>query len=213
VVNYNTTFYQYSDENNFVFDPRGFNTIIKGEASTFLKKNDKRLLLNTIVKEIDYSNTGVKVTNKDGSCIQADYAICTFSLGVLQNEVIKFKPEFPAWKQRGIETFQMATYTKIFMQFLPDQVFWNTNTQFFLYADPQERGYYPVFQSLDSPGFLPGSEILFVTVVQDESYKVEAQDDETTKQEVLAVLRKMYGPENVPMPTAFMYPRWSLEPW
>ena len=107
----------------------------------------------------------------------------------------------------------MGTYTKIFMQFPPDQVFWNTSTQFFLYADPVERGYYPIFQSLDGPGFLPGSGILFVTVVSSQSYVVEAQDDETTKEQVLAVLRDMYGPTNVPMPTAFMYPRWSLEPW
>lgn len=107
----------------------------------------------------------------------------------------------------------MGTYTKIFMQWPSHQVFWDTNTQFFLYADPVERGYYPVFQSLDGPGFLPGSGILFVTVVQDQSYTVEAQDDATTKAQVLAVLRSMYGDDKVPEPEAFYYPRWSLEPW
>lgn len=113
----------------------------------------------------------------------------------------------------GIETFSMGTYTKIFLQFPPDQVFWNTSYQFFLYADPDERGYYPVFQTLDTPGFLPGSGIIFVTVVQEQSYVVEAQDDETTKAQVLEVLRNMYGAANVPDPIAFLYPRWSLEPW
>ncbi|KAL8952186.1 MAG: hypothetical protein Q9222_001885 [Ikaeria aurantiellina] len=107
----------------------------------------------------------------------------------------------------------MGTYTKIFLQFPPDKVFWNTSYQFFLYADPDERGYYPVFQSLDGDGFLPGSGIIFVTVVQSQSYVVEAQDDETTKAEVLAVLRDMFGNDTVPDPIAFMYPRWSLEPW
>ncbi|MCJ1371145.1 hypothetical protein MMC20_002360 [Loxospora ochrophaea] len=213
IVNYNTTFYQYSEANNYVFDPRGFNTFIKGEASTFLKPNDTRLLLNTVVTNVSYSDKGVTVYNDDGSCIDADYAICTFSLGVLQNDAVTFDPPFPFWKREGIETFSMGTYTKIFMQFPPDQVFWNTSTQFFLYADPDERGYYPVFQSLDGPGFLPGSGILFVTVVSAQSYVVEAQDDDTTKAQVLAVLRDMYGAENVPEPTAFFYPRWSLEPW
>ena len=107
----------------------------------------------------------------------------------------------------------MATYTKIFLQFPPDKVFWNTSYQFFLYADPIERGYYPLWQSLDAPGFLPGSGIIFVTVVQDQSYAVENQDDATTKAQVLSVLRNMFGAENVPEPIAFMYPRWSLEPW
>lgn len=134
-------------------------------------------------------------------------------LGVLQNDVVAFSPPLPSWKQLGIETFAMGTYTKIFLQFPPEEVFWNTSYQFFLYADPDERGYYPVFQSLDGEGFLPGSGILFVTVVQEQSYRVESQTDEQTKAEVMAVLRSMFGAENVPEPTAFMYPRWSLEPW
>ena len=134
-------------------------------------------------------------------------------LGVLQNDEVTFTPKLPQWKQEGIETFAMGTYTKIFLQFPPGQIFWNQSYQFFLYADPHERGYYPVFQTLDGPGFLPGSGIIFVTVVQTQSYVVEAQDDETTKGQVLAVLRSMFGEANVPEPIAFMYPRWSLEPW
>ncbi|KAL9029669.1 MAG: hypothetical protein Q9196_002111 [Gyalolechia fulgens] len=213
IVNYNSTFYQYSDENNFVFDDRGFNAFITGEASTFLTRNDSRLSLNTVVSNIAYNSTGVTIGNEDGSCIQADYAICTFSLGVLQSDAIKFEPDLPDWKQLGIETFTMGTYTKIFLQFPPNQVFWNTSYQFLLYADPHERGYYPVFQSLDGEGFLPGSGIIFVTVVHTQSYVVEAQDAETTKAEVLDVLRSMFGADKVPEPIAFMYPRWSLEPW
>ncbi len=215
VVNYNTTFYQYSQENNYVFDPRGFNTFLRGQASTFLQNgtSDPRLKLNTIVTNITYSDSGVTVHNSDNSCLTASYAICTFSLGVLQNDVVTFSPPLPPWKTKAISTFSMGTYTKIFLQFPADQVFWNTSTQFFLYADPLQRGWYPVFQSLDAEGFLPGSGILFCTVVQDLSYKVEAQDDEVTKEEILAVLRRMFGAENVPMPIAFMYPRWSTEPW
>lgn len=105
----------------------------------------------------------------------------------------------------------MTTYTKIFFQF--PKIFWPQDTQYFLYADPLERGYYPIFQSLDAPGFLPGSAILFVTVVAEQSYRVEAQDDTTTKTQILAVLRNMFGEANVPEPTAFMYPRWSRVPW
>lgn len=218
VINYNTTFYQYSEANNYVFDERGFNTIIKGEASEFMNctkdyncSADSRLMLNTVVKNITYSNTGVTVHNIDGSCVAADYAICTFSVGVLQNEAVAFHPALPAWKQRSIAAFQMGTYTKIFLQFPPDQVFWDQDTQFLLYADPVERGYYPVWQSLDGPGFLKGSGILFATVVYDQSYVVEAQSEEKTKQQVMAVLKSMFG--KVPEPTAFMLPKWSLEPW
>ena len=196
-----------------MYDTRGFNAFIKGEASTFLSENDNRLLLNTHVTDITHNDTGVTIHNHDGTCITADHAVVTFSLGVLQNNAVAFHPSLPSWKQQGIETFQMGTYTKIFLQFPADAIFWDQNTQFFLYASPLERGYYPVFQSLSSPLFLPDSGILFVTVVDAQSYRVEAQDDATTQAQVMQVLYQMFGRENVPDPIAFMYPRWSLEPW
>ena len=187
----------------------------------YLKQNDPRLLLNKHITNIAHDNNGVTVYNSDGSCIQADYAITTFSLGVLQNATantpnptfVKFTPKLPDWKRVALQTMQMATYTKIFLQFPPDKVFWDTNTQFFLYADPTTRGYYPLFQSLDGPGFLPGSGILFCTVVQDQAATVAHQSDEETKQQLLAVLRNMYGANKVPQPIDFLMPRWAQIEW
>ena len=137
--------------------------------------------------------------------------VCTASLGVLQQDVITFTPSLPRWKKIPLNQFQMGTYTKIFFQF--PRAFWPTDTQFFLYADPVVRGYYPVWQSLDHPDFLPGSGIIFVTVVYDESYRVEAQSAEQTKREAMDVLQKMFPNATIPEPIDFMYPRWSLEPW
>jgi polyamine oxidase len=211
--NYNRSFHRFSNANNYVFDSRGYNAIIQGEASTFLKPDDGRLLLNTNVTEIDYSSPdSVTITMSDGSCITASYAICTFSLGVLQNSVVDFVPPFPHWKQEGIEGMQMGTFTKIFLQFPPDKQFWDTDTQFFLYADPVERGRYPVWQSVSLPGFLENSGILVLMIVQSQSYRIESQPDEITQAEVMAVLRSMFG-NDIPDPIDFMYPRWTQEPW
>jgi polyamine oxidase len=133
VINYNTAFYQYSAENNYVLGLPWLNAIIKGQASTFLSctlgpnydcSGDARLLLNTVVKEIAHNNTDVTITNRDGSYITASYAILNVSLGVLQNEVITFSPSLPDWKRSAIAKFQMATYTKDFLQFPPDKLFW-----------------------------------------------------------------------------------------
>ncbi|KAF2119673.1 flavin-containing amine oxidoreductase-domain containing protein [Lophiotrema nucula] len=211
ITGYNLTFYQYSEENNFVIDQRGFSAWLKGVASTFLQPNDTRLLFNTVITDVAYSSDGVTVTMDDGSCVEADYAVCTFSLGVLQNDVVTFEPELPQWKQDGIATFQMGTYTKIFYQF--NETFWDPDTQFFLYASPTQRGYYPVWQSLSTEGFLPDSNIIFATMVGRDSYRIEAQDDEITKQEGLEVLRQMFPDVDIPEPIDFYYPRWSLEPW
>lgn len=116
MVNYNTTFYQWDDANNYVWDQRGFNTIIKGEASEYLNctedydcSGDDRLMLNTNVVKVGYGDDGVTVTTEDGGCVEAEYAIMTFSLGVLQNEVVDFEPELPEWKTRSFYTFEMGT--------------------------------------------------------------------------------------------------------
>ncbi|KAG6115909.1 hypothetical protein E4U13_002261 [Claviceps humidiphila] len=207
----NLTFHQFGDENNLVIDPRGYRHIIEQEAKTFLRPNDPRLLLKTSITNITYSDTGVTVHNSDGSCVSAAYAICTFSLGVLQSQTIGFEPPLPEWKRTAISKFSMGTYTKLFMQF--NHTFWPADTQYFLYASPTKRGYFPVWQSLSADGFLPGSNIIFATVVDDESYRLEQQTDEQTKAEMLAVLRQMFPDVAVPEPTAFMYPRWTKKPW
>ncbi|CZR54829.1 related to amine oxidase [Phialocephala subalpina] len=221
VINFNDSFYQFSEDNNLCTDPRGFNYWLKQEASTFLTHNDPRLLLSTNVTSIDYSaKDTVTINTSSGTCIEASYAIVTFSLGVLQNDVVSFNPPLPAWKQSGIDGMQMGTYTKIFFQFPPDsdgKFFWekgaNPDTQFFLYADHYERGYYPVWQSLSAPGFYPGSGIIFVTVTAAQAYRAENQDDTTVKNEALDVLRSMFGKDNVPGPIDFVYPRWTKTPW
>lgn len=201
------SFNLFSDENNLVIDPRGYRHIVAEEAKTFLKDNDKRVLLNTHVTNVSYTKDGVTVHNKDGSCVEAAYAICTFSVGVLQNDDVTFEPELPDWKRTAIQKFGMGTYTKIFYQF--NETFWPEDTQYFLYADPTTRGYYPVWQSLSTEGFMPGSNIIFATVVTEESYRIEQQTDEQTMKEGLEVLRKMFPNVTVPEPTAFMYPRWT----
>ncbi|KAI3392858.1 hypothetical protein diail_5033 [Diaporthe ilicicola] len=209
VAGSNLTFNQFSDENNFVTDQDGFNKFVIGEANEFLTASDTRLLLERVVTGVTYSETGVTVQLDEDECIEAEHAICTFSLGVLQNEVVEFDPALPTWKKEAIESFQMGTYTKIFFQF--NETFWDPDTQFFLYADPDERGRFPVWQSLSTPGFMPGSNIIFATVVGTQSYEVEQQSDEETKADALEVLRAMFPDKEIPEPIAFTYPRWSQE--
>lgn len=218
----NASYYQWSEANNYVFDQRGFNAFLKGLASTFLRPGDPRLQLNTIVANVTYTSSGVTVQTANNTCIRATHAITTFSLGVLQAAIasppaapVSFSPAFPAWKNAAIASFDMGIYTKIFLQFDLNHTtqFWDPATQFFLYASPTTRGYYPIWQSLASDGFLPDSGILFVTVVDDQSRRVERQTDAQTRADVMAVLREMFGAANVPDPVAFMYPRWGQTEW
>ncbi|KAG6858940.1 hypothetical protein C0995_012770 [Termitomyces sp. Mi166 len=113
----------FSDDNYLSIDQRGYKTFLQQEAKSFLKP--KQLRLNTLVKSVEWSASGVKAVFDDGSSISADYAICTFSLGVLKNDDVKFKPDFPDFKAEAIASMTMGTYTKIFLQF-PNKFWFDT---------------------------------------------------------------------------------------
>ncbi|KJY02323.1 hypothetical protein TI39_contig66g00008 [Zymoseptoria brevis] len=91
----NFTYGLFGDEEPFIVDSRGYNTIVSGEAFTFLQPNDPRLLLNTIVTNISHSDSGVTSHNADGTCISAAYTINTFSLGVLKYDSVSYTPALP----------------------------------------------------------------------------------------------------------------------
>ncbi|KAI9033831.1 amine oxidase [Phycomyces nitens] len=199
-----------SDGDLFVTDPRGFKHIFLEEANLFLKKDDSRVKLNTLVTKVEYNKRGVTI-HTDNETFKADYAISTFSIGVLQNHDVEWSPALPAWKLEGIYGFHMATYTKIFLNF-PHQ-FWD-DEQFSVYADPDRRGYYAAWQNLNAPGFLPkgtDTNIFFVTVTQEQSYTVESMEDSEVQAEIMEVLKKMYG-NDIPEPTEIFIPRWHSNP-
>ena len=74
-------------------DQRGFKTLIQQEAAEFLTV--KQRLLKATVRRVAHSQDGVNVTLANGTTLSADYALCTFSLGVLQNDDVQFHPPLP----------------------------------------------------------------------------------------------------------------------
>ncbi|EJT96963.1 amine oxidase [Dacryopinax primogenitus] len=206
--NHYHTYHGFSDEEYLIHDPRGFVAIATEPYFSLPAERRGRLLLGEPVRELHYSDQGVEAV-LDGKRVRAEYAICTFSVGVLQSKAVTFHPPLPRWKSDAIDGFSMSTYTKIFLQF--SSKFW-AESEFQLYASPR-RGYYAQFQSLDVPGFLEGSRILFTTLTDEESVRVEGMRDEEVKQEVLEVLREMYGAENVSECTAFYFHRWHANPY
>ncbi|KAI8085104.1 uncharacterized protein BX664DRAFT_300835 [Halteromyces radiatus] len=209
-ANYNGNFGHNLEGDRMNIDQRGFKYIFLQEANRVFKKNDDRLKLNTKVKTIEYNKDGVTIhTDKD--TIIADYAISTFSVGVLQHRDVEWKPEMPDWKMEGIFGFHLTTYTKIFMNF-PKQ-FWADN-EFTLYAHPTSRGLYSVWQNMNAKGYFPQQtkdNVFMVTVTQDNAHRVEAMTDDQVKDELMDVLRKMYG-DDIPEPTDFVFPRWYSNP-
>ncbi|KAJ7584862.1 amine oxidase [Mycena floridula] len=179
------------------------------EAEDFLGSD--QVMLGSTVREIRYSSDGVKVVLTNNKTISGNYALCTFSLGVLQNDDVKFHLTLPVCKQEAIESMigvTMATYTKIFVGF--PKKFW-FDTEMGIYAD-SERGIYPVWQSLDHTSSIPNSGILFVTVTGDYSVRIETMSDSQVQAEVMDVLRDMFPHVAIPAPIDFYFAQWHSNP-
>ena len=105
-------------------------------------------MLSTTVKTITYSGESVSVTLTDGKILKADYALVSFSLGVLQNDDVTWEPKLPPWKEEAVQSMSMVsdflplpavrpsrsakgTYTKIFMQF-PKKFWFDTEVRLLL---------------------------------------------------------------------------------
>ncbi|KAJ3526927.1 hypothetical protein NM688_g8196 [Phlebia brevispora] len=204
--NNNSTFTGFSEDNLLSVDQRGFKTILHSEAEAFL--SPEQLRFNSTVSRIRYSANGVEVALDDGRELTADYAICTFSLGVLQHSSVAFEPQLPMWKREAIHSMTMGVYTKLFLQF--PHKFW-FDTEAALYAD-RERGRYPIWQSLDHPKFLPGSGILFGTVTGAFSRRIESLPRRQVLDEILSVLASMFPNITIPEPLDFHFHPWSADP-
>jgi len=173
-------------EDFFVADQRG----VWFMYEDLYKPLTNRILLQKAVTEIKYSVTSVEVTTSDGDKFAADYALCTFSTGVLASDMVTFNPSLPQWKKEVIFKNPMSVYTKIFLKF-PSK-FWDDH-EYILYAS-KVRGRFPVFQDLERPGIFPtGSNLLLVTVSEDEGRRIEGQKYSETMAEVMKMLRSIYG--------------------
>ncbi|KAI6145944.1 hypothetical protein BKA82DRAFT_4162829 [Pisolithus tinctorius] len=209
-LSYNNTYNPeaggYSDVDMLSVDQRGIACIVQAEAATFL--NTSQVLFNQTVKTIQYNQNGVTVQTTDGYSLTTDHALVTFSAGVLQNTDVVFEPAIPDWKREAISSIEMSVYTKIFLQF--KEKFW-FDTGIGLYAD-QQKGRYPVWESLDHPCLFPGSGIIFVTVTGDYANYLEQLNKNITQVqlEVMEVLRRMYP--GAPDPVDIWLPIWGRAP-
>ncbi|KMT18801.1 hypothetical protein BVRB_2g029100 [Beta vulgaris subsp. vulgaris] len=204
-----STYVDFGEREFLVADERGYEYLLYKMAETFLLTSDgeildNRLKLNKVAREIQNSRSGVTVKTEDGCIYEASYLILSVSIGVLQSDLITFRPPLPRWKTEAIDKCDVMVYTKIFLKF-PCK-FWPSgpDKEFFIYAH-ERRGYYTFWQHMDSA--YPGSNILVVTLTNGESKRVEAQLDEETLKEAMEVLRDMFG-SDIPDATDILVPRW-----
>ena len=194
-----------TDPQFFVTDQGGYKQLIDKLQEDAMDANIDKLKLNHIVQEIHWNDHGVRVITSDGKAFTSKVVILTVSIGVYQSIPNLFIPELPHWKLAALRRIKMATYTKIFLKF--PYRFWD-NVEYILYAG-KKRGYFSVWQSLDARNrFSRDTYILLVTVTYTESYRIEKISKKEVKQEIMEILRNVYG-NDIPDPEEMFVPHWS----
>ena len=185
-----------------ITDTRGFVHIVDCLAEDFLTIDSSRLHLNTTVTNVQWSDDCVCADAIENSVERrycAPHAIITFSIGVLQHGIVTFDPPLPPTKVFAINHISMANFLKIWLAF--NETFWDTDVDWIAYIDDREgHEYYPIFNSQLSniiPDSLP---IIQVFITGKTALRIAQQDIEITKRQMVEVLRRMYGSDNVPEP-------------
>ena len=102
-----------SGEDDFKFQETYFDLIDRQIASTVKDK----ILLSTIVKKIDYSQSTIIVTDSNNKSHTADKVIITIPISILQSNDIQFTPSLPAEKTTAFSKIGMGPGMKVFLKF------------------------------------------------------------------------------------------------
>jgi hypothetical protein len=180
---------------------------------------DGRLVLGAHVDRVEYKTCGggVTVSAADNRSWTAKYVISTLSLGILQRlggAGGLFSPPIPPPQMQVMRKYVMANYTKIFVQWPADGVWWNTSIYKWAQANGGANGGdLPSVRNLGHPSLkTAGSNTLFFDLGDPQSTRWENMADEEAEEELLRTLRGQHPDVRIGKPSAFHITRHSVDP-
>ena len=163
------------------------------------------------ITEISLKNTknpkdGVSVTLEDESVLTAKYGVVTFSLGVLQSDLVSFIPSLPSWKMDALLAFNFVDYTPILVKWPYD--FWSDKIgeNEYIILNEDRFGFFPWIYNLDV--VLDGSLIWRFDVSLDLAQTVQYQPINDTIKMMVDLKLKHYF-DDVPEPEEVLVAGWN----
>ncbi|PJF37357.1 MAG: monoamine oxidase [Candidatus Thermofonsia Clade 1 bacterium] len=176
-----------------------------GKLIAFLAR-DLDIQLNAVVSQIAYDGAGVRLTTTDGRIFEADRALITLPIGVLQSGAVAFTPALPAAKQAALQRLQMGLLNKIALRF--PRSFWDEEVQRFAYLDEQADDVFEFFNLQ----VLHQQPILVALVSGRRARQIEAMPSEQAVDRALVNLQRAFG-KAIPTPEAFAVTAWHSDPF
>ena len=199
----------------FVTDQRGYASLVQCLANDFMRDSsrDSRLHLNANVSRIEWSDECVCVVAHENMQMKrycARYAILTFGIGVLKSKIVEFVPNLPREKTDAINSFDLVSYLKIFLEF--DKIFWERDTSYqYIGHVSSRRGDYPIFHPLNKV-LKNNPKLILATLIEGIADETVYQSESEIKAKVTKALRSIYGENNVEEPVDMIVPDWIINP-
>lgn len=193
---------QYDEEDEL----KGGDYLLKGDYDTVIKTlaKDIDVRLNHIVTSVKDTGTGVTVKTKDGKVFTADDVIVSVPLGVLQKGSITFEPQFPAQKQKAVDSLRMGNLHKTFLVF--NDVFWDDATTIgIMHGDGTKWGEFINIAPIN------GTPILLALHGGADATSLEGISDEAIGQQAYEALKSAYS--NATRPTSVVTSKWYADPF
>lgn len=147
-------------------------------------------------------------TKNTEEVFRCKWVVITFSIGALQNEMVRFYPRLPAMKRESIDSIDMIDYTVVYIKW--PYRFWTAlggDTKFIALTGDR-IGYWQYIINLDHPDLHNGSLLWRVDLSADEeALRAQFVDENETKQHIMERLKGRF--QNVPEPEKLYITRWS----
>ena len=155
------------------------------------------------VRKITYGGDGVIVT-AGAREFEADYVICSVSLGVLKAKKIEFEPSLPIAYQQKIDRLGFGSVTKIAIQF--EEAFWDPDVQYFgIVTEPKGRwNIWLNYRTFSKQNILLGISVGAYALVADK------MSDEEQTADAIKVLKSVWE-DDVTKPVKVLTTHWSID--
>lgn len=156
------------------------------------------------VARVVHGDDGVRVATDRGA-FEADAAVVTLPLGVLQAGSVAFEPALSQRKQRAIAALRMGVLDKVVLVF--PRAFWPDDVDGLGYVSG-EPGEFPEFVNLQR---IAGRPALVALTGGAFARAVEGRTDEAIRRRLMEILRSIFG-ARIPDPTGMTVTRWAADP-
>ena len=171
-------------------------------------KLTSNIILNQIVKSIDYSQSkGVKVTT-DKNIFSALAVLVTLPLGVLKANTVSFTPALPQTKLKAIQKLGFGTLNKTYFQF--PNCFWTEDDDNELFnCISSTKGHWSEWLNIHHYN---QQSVLLGFNAGKYGKDIEALSDKALISDGMQTLQKTYG-RTIPAPKGYLITRWNGDPY